>query len=936
MQWERRTPLWPKVAGIGLLLVLVLVAPTTWQTTETARRSEDTRSTAAPSVEVNIEAEPQPEDSSAPVGVFEPAPAEKIVLTPELAIPPSPTVQTRPEVDLETLGQIYQKLLALIDQLPAEVPTDTAEPTRPEPAAAPVERSVRVANETDRLAMLPPRPRRTSPTTAQSVLQLEAPKNDGDDLANSSRNRSILVPPKVLSQPSPRIAMIPSEKELEPQIETLPLELPAPDLPMPAPPVVEEQQVVEAPLPTIEISPALRHRPKALIGQLKSHPSGSIGARWSERVLAAIDQLTSNRFTESTPADDALVELQRLHAEALQYIEQNKSIHYSNHFHQTVQALGRRLMLWQLLLDPEQLRVVESAPRAAELWQALENVTALLGEADNAGDWRGYLSLDRIVELTSEGIESPTLARAKLAQGVLARMSSTQLSDEQLEFLRSEELVQLRAALRPWAAGKVNLETLAALIECYEEGRQNRYAEAIAQVQQRLKWSEDPKMQQLAVHLDQHFRGANMRIAMSDVLMNRMLPQQKPIVSPVSDRVAGAKVRGQARTTTELRVRLKPDPEAWHVRLEANGKVYSHTRSDTWPARIRNAAKMQYQGHKDIAISQQGVTMSPAEATAKGRNELVGVDSELDPIPIVGHLLRDMARKKHKKSRPTANSQAKSKVVRQVKERMDTGLAEKLESFEQKFRAKVMAPIEELALLAEPLDMHTTQQRAVMQLRLANNGQLAAHTLRPYAPSDSVLSVQMHETALNNAMMGLDLDGRRMTMMELFEFLTSRFGRTEAIPPADMPRRAVIEFAKRDAARLRCEGDRMELILSVAELAHRRDKIRNFEIHVHFRPVLQGLGVRLVRDGTLQFSGRRLKTGPRVVLHSVLGKVLPEEQQYTLVSPKLMLDPRFQGLMVTQLVLEDGWLALAIGPAHARRTAQRTSAPEVLSTPFVR
>ena len=151
-----------------------------------------------------------------------------------------------------------------------------------------------------------------------------------------------------------------------------------------------------------------------------------------------------------------------------------------------------------------------------------------------------------------------------------------------------------------------------------------------------------------------------------------------------------------------------------------------------------------------------------------------------------------------------------------------------------------------------------------------------------------------------------------------------------------MPRRAVIEFAKRDAARVRCEGDRMELILSVAELAHRRDKIKNFEIHVHFRPVLQGLSVRLVRDGTLQFSGRRLKTGPRVVLHSVLGKVLPEQQEYTLVSPKLMLDPRFQGLMVTQLVLEDGWLGLAIGPAHARRTAQRSPVPEVLSTPYVR
>ena len=69
---------------------------------------------------------------------------------------------------------------------------------------------------------------------------------------------------------------------------------------------------------------------------------------------------------------------------------------------------------------------------------------------------------------------------------------------------------------------------------------------------------------------------------------------------------------------------------------------------------------------------------------------------------------------------------------------MDATLDQKLEGFEQKFRDKILAPIEQLALLAEPLDMHTTQQRAVMQLRLANTGQLAAHTLRPLAPSDSV------------------------------------------------------------------------------------------------------------------------------------------------------------------------------------------------------
>jgi hypothetical protein len=35
-------------------------------------------------------------------------------------------------------------------------------------------------------------------------------------------------------------------------------------------------------------------------------------------------------------------------------------------------------------------------------------------------------------------------------------------------------------------------------------------------------------------------------------------------------------------------------------------------------------------------------------------------------------------------------------------------------------------------------------------------------------------------------------------------------------------------------------------------------------------------------------------------------------------------DPRLAGLMITQLVLEDGWMGLAVGPASSARVAERS------------
>ncbi len=975
MRWERRKPLWPLVAALGLLFVLALAAPSSWQSLNSRQLSP----AAEPQIDLPAShaSEPpiiEPVISQPPVVATQKLrqKAEGVRRKTQALLTTRPeTLPVRREFDLDTLLKVRDTLLTLLDQLPAPRSSPVTLPVT-EPALAihsaihsairPLRQApqvwapqVRVTSKSDRLAMLPHREpasrRRLAPVLSGPTVFSETTHDEVADFAaillEASRNpkpREIarIVGPRLAMRPPVQKPIVVAPIEAAP-VEVAPIEVTA----LAKPQAVEVEASELRPVKPVPVEPApLRHRPLALVKQLQDFSASSPGAVWSQHVLAQIRYLTEQPHAEESGVErpgvsKTLRQLEQLYIAGVRRSEDQKNPSFNNQWQQAAQSLGRRLVLWRLLLDPEQqpnrqVKGTGDSTATTTLLPVLSELEELLDAKQNGNDWREYLLLNRIVTAMSEGIDSPALTRAKLAQEVLSRMADSQLTDAQREFLATPQLIDFHHSLRPWAAGKVKLKTLAALVERYESGRETRYAAVIAQLQQRLQWSDDPQLRALAAHLDLHYRGANMRLALSDDLLNRMMPKQKPTVAPVSDRIAGAKVRGQARTTTQLRVRLVPDPDAWHFNLEAFGKIYSDTRSDTWPARIRNAAKMQYQGHKEITLDGQGLHATPAQASAQGRNELIGVDSQLDPIPIVGSLLRNMARQKHKKSRPTALRQAKAKVVRQVKGRMDATLGQKLEMFEQKFRDKVLAPIEDLALLAEPLDMYTTQERAVMQLRLANPGQLAAHTLRPLAPSDSVLSLQMHETALNNAMMGLGLNGRRMTMLEVFDYLSERFGQPDATPPEDLPRRAVIQFAKRDALRVQCDGDRLELVLSVAELAHRRDKIKNFQIHVHFRPQVSGLNVKLVRDGTLQFSGRRLKTGPRVVLHSIMGKLLVKGQEINLVNAKLMLDPRFAGLMVTQLVIEDGWIGLALGPASPRRTAWRTPTPEVLVTPFVR
>jgi hypothetical protein len=405
--------------------------------------------------------------------------------------------------------------------------------------------------------------------------------------------------------------------------------------------------------------------------------------------------------------------------------------------------------------------------------------------------------------------------------------------------------------------------------------------------------------------------------------MNRMMPKRSSTVSPVNERISGTNVKGRARTVTQVQVRLLPNDESWQLTMEASGAVYSKTRSQTWPARVQNSAKMFYHAQKMILIDGQGMRVSNAKSNARGRNDLIGVDSNFDPIPVVGTLLRGAARRRHQESRPIALAQVKSKVAHQARIRMDREANAKLHRLEEKFEDNILTAIEGLALVAEPLQIYTTEERAVMELRLANNTQLSANTLRPLAPSDSMASMQLHQSVLNNAAAGLGLNGSRMTLLELHEFITEKFGRAGAEPPEDMPAKAVVEFAKHDAIHINCQDDRLELVLNIREVAHGRDKIRNFAVHAYFRPVMDGLNVRLVREGSLQFDGRNLRTGPRVVLHTVFGKLLLKNQELPLLRREIT-DPRLEGLMVTQLVIDDGWIGLALGLEYPGRTAWRS------------
>ena len=460
-------------------------------------------------------------------------------------------------------------------------------------------------------------------------------------------------------------------------------------------------------------------------------------------------------------------------------------------------------------------------------------------------------------------------------------------------------------------------------LEQYEESRDAELGRRVAQQKQTLEASPDSLDQSLAEAVEQHYRNANVRVAVTDDLINRMLGEPRSEMRPVRDRIAGTPVRGSSHTISESRVSLEPARGHWQIDLQAQGVVQSDTLADGGRARLRSFGATDFNARKTIIVHSQGVHVAETSVAAMNHNRLAGVTTDFDWVPLFGSYARSRAVSEYRARRPRAKAEVEFKVAAQARQQIDRQTLEAVDQVERDVRGRFLDPLAHFGIELAPIELITTHERIVARLRVAGNQQLGGHTPRPRALSDSLASVQVHETALTNAAVSLGLDGGRFTAPELQAMLREKFPRLALENPPQARPDTAFNFAYRDAVQFRIGQGRLELLLSLDSLEHDGRETRDFIVHAFYVPVVNGLDAELVRDGGLGIEGR-LSSTERARLHNVFNTVLSDERRLPILRLEGPGDARLDGLMITQLVLEDGWVGLAVGPSNRDRVAERS------------
>ena len=248
---------------------------------------------------------------------------------------------------------------------------------------------------------------------------------------------------------------------------------------------------------------------------------------------------------------------------------------------------------------------------------------------------------------------------------------------------------------------------------------------------------------------------------------------------------------------------MLPDPQRVRMALEVTGAISADTTADAGPAQFHNDSQSYYVARKPLEIDMKGVSVWPVEVGVENQSQLSGVSTPLDRIPLLGAVARRWPSRHRSRADPAAAEEVKQNIADKARQRIDAEARTRLTAFVAKMNERVFDPLNSLSLDPQMIEGVTTEKRFTMRLRLAGEDQLGSHTPRPEAPADSLASVQVHESVLNNAIQRLQLNGRTFTLAELSQHIAARLNRPA--PWEINPEHADVKitFAEKDAVVVR-------------------------------------------------------------------------------------------------------------------------------------
>ena len=519
----------------------------------------------------------------------------------------------------------------------------------------------------------------------------------------------------------------------------------------------------------------------------------------------------------------------------------------------------------------------------------------------------------RFVSLASPVIPVEILTMlSDRANTTVHRLASPSLTNEQRTFLNNPTVNAWWEELQSWTADTVIPLHILRLLEQYEATGGMSDMKAFAKFIDRLSVSKTAEYRQLGDNIRRQYEMPNVRIFLSNSLLNNHLPPTVREIAAFRDIIQSQPVVGRRQTETEMLVSFIPHPSRVLTSLDVGVDLATVTRADAFATQLYNTGQTLVIARKLVELTENGFRTEPAQARIlEHQMRLVRMNTGFDGMPILSNLVRGAVRNQYEARYDDASTESQQKILQQVRNQIDRETERRLRPINEQIRMTSRYLDKEFDLRVEQRESRTDENWLLTAWGIQSRGALSSNTTAPATLPGTFADMKIHESLPNMLLGKLELEGKQGTVRDFKEMLAVKFQQPALADPEENDD-VELMFASHNPVVVRFVDGRAELTISIAALRLLGKTHRNIQVIVRYKPAYDSEG-RLVleRDNYISLINV-VNVREQFVMRAAFGKIFPANRPFPLVPKIFESDPQYDYLTTGHCRLEKGWFALAL------------------------
>jgi hypothetical protein len=545
-----------------------------------------------------------------------------------------------------------------------------------------------------------------------------------------------------------------------------------------------------------------------------------------------------------------------------------------------------------------------------------EELSAAIGSLYNAelGPDERLAAADQVREL----LRDEALSNLRLSVSRRVELISAGVQAERIESLSDED----RAAVR----------TIVAAANRFEDTCSEADADTVRSSWLQLRENSEVMTVMRPVFMT-HYFNHNMHVTLSEHMLSRFVSDYRTRNGTIAECILGAWVTGSQVTNATVSADIKRSTGNGHFLLKLNGQTSSNTRGRSKPATIFTRGSHTFLIDFPVYFDGEFLTTGQPRIDVNTNNQTVGVKTDYDGWPLLGPLARKIARRKVQEKRAQSEYIAARKIAdqalpeffREANQRFAEANASIQDDLFRGLKAKGVGP--------ESFSSRSSESHLGVSSRIMGTARLGG-TAQQFGPLPRRgVAIQLHETAINNLIDGLELGGRSIGEDEFADEISKSLSDllqreinigdgqnvlpvpTDASAESETRPPATFIFEENDPVRVRIEDDAIVLILQVKLVEEGQDDLPRHRIEVPIGISIVGSDILLsppekltdIRATALEPVSALRRAGIANQIRRILMARLPERKVDGHVSVAAS-DTKNIELQTIRVSGQDGWL----------------------------